>query len=196
MMKTALLATMIALCFSSSNGQTRQAIEPERTMSGLMQGNVVNVSSIEGKPAFQLQLTKAEINDGRLSLLFTNSGNSKTVQATLVGTLAQSSNPWPSGGDRPATRQTQNAEGRVPQEQPNEQTQSLYSAAVVGTGCEVLFLRMDTPKDVQVGVVLRHQDNTRGGDINQAICRVARALEARSDATRALDDLNRLLAGK
>ena len=153
-----------------------------------MQGNQITVSSIEGQPAFKLQLTRAEISDGHL-LLFANDASGKPVQSILVGTLAQSANPWPGTSERP--RNTD----RVP-EQPNEQTQSLYSAAGVGTGCEVLFLRMEMPKPTQVGVVLKREDNQRGGDINKAICRVARAIETKSDPSRALSDLNRVLAAK
>jgi len=153
-----------------------------------MEGNQITVSSIEGKPAFKLLLTRAEINDGHLRLVFAD-GQRKPVQSILVGTQAQSANPWPGTSER--ARNTD----RVP-EQPNEQTQSLYSAAGVGTGCEVLFLRMETPKTVQVGVVVKRQDNQRGGDINQAICRVARAIETKSDTSRALSDLNRVLGAK
>jgi hypothetical protein len=188
---------MVALCVSGASAQTKRptpgaSVEPVRIMSGWMQGNQITVSSIEGKPAFKLQLTRAEINDGHLRLFFANGangGSGKPVQSILVGSLAQSANPWPGTSERP--RNTD----RVP-EQPNEQTQSLYSAAGVGTGCEVLFLRMETPKPVQVGVVVKREDNQRGGDINQAICRVARAMETKSDTSRALSDLNRVLASK
>ena len=189
-----LTAMMVALCVSGASAQTKRpstgaSIEPVRTMSGWMQGNQITVSSIEGKPAFKLLLTRAEINDGHLRLLFADGGSGKPVRSILVGTQAQSANPWPGTSER--ARNTD----RVP-EQPNEQTQSLYSAAGVGTGCEVLFLRMETPKAVQVGVVMKRQDNQRGDDINQAICRVARAIETKSDTSRALSDLNRVLAAK
>jgi hypothetical protein len=197
-MRIVLLAMMIAICASGASAQMKRSassIEPVRTMSGWMQGRQITVSSMDGKPAFQLELTKAEINDGRLSFVSAKSGSSKPVQATLIGTLAQSANPWPGSADRPPSRQARNTEARAP-EQPNEQNQSLFSAAGVGSGCEVLFLRMEMPKAVQVGVVLNRQDNQRGGDINQAICRVARAMEAKSDTARPLSDLNRLLAAK
>jgi hypothetical protein len=52
---------------------------------------------------------------------------------------------------------------------------------------------MDLPKPVQVGVVVKRQDNQHGGEINRAMCRVVRALEAKADTAGPLSDLNRVL---
>ena len=105
-----------------------------------------------------------------------------------VGQLAQATQPTARTTPTPGAPQR-------PAGEANEQTQSLYSAGgEAGSGCEVLFLKLQAPQPVQLGVVLAHQDNPRGLEINQAVCRVVRGLEAKADVTAQVSELNGLLA--
>ena len=89
-----------------------------------------------------------------------------------------------------------------------EQTQSLYTAVETGSGCEVMFLKMELPArrgvaarashPVQLGVVLAPTDNKAGEEINWAICRVVRMRDEGRDEQeigKQLAQLNNLLAG-
>jgi hypothetical protein len=86
-----------------------------------------------------------------------------------------------------------------------EQTQSLYTAIDAGSGCDVLYLKMQLPprlaararaaEPVQIGVVLATLDNKRGEEINRHVCRVVRALAAGQGVEEQLAQLNRLLTG-
>lgn len=102
--------------------------------------------------------------------------------------------------NNPATQQPAVAPSERTAERPierNEQTQSLFSAAETGTGCELLFLKLQPPGQptpTQVGVVLAHQDNERGVEINAAVCRVVRALNAKENVDEAVRRLNQLLS--
>jgi len=201
-------------------------IKPVRTTSGVMKDNRIAVRRSDwinrGAPLFDLTLTGARVADGRLefagSLQGTGRQKAQPITATLVSTSARSANPWPSATaptSQPRQRAIQNAQGQQPtanQTQPpgnpqappqaerterNEQTQSLFSAGESGTGCELLFLRMQPTGQaapVQVGVVLAHQDNERGNEINKNVCRVVRALNAKENADEALAQLNQLLS--
>jgi hypothetical protein len=86
-----------------------------------------------------------------------------------------------------------------------EQTQSLYTAIDAGSGCDVLYVKMQLPpqlaararatEPVQIGVVLATPDNKRGEEINRHVCRVVRALSAGQGVEDQLAQLNRLLSG-
>jgi hypothetical protein len=120
--------------------------------------------------------------------------------ASEVGQLAQATQPTARTTPTPTAPQ-----GQRPAGEPNEQTQSLYAGAAVGTGCEIMFLKMKlpapyatrAPEPVQLGVVLAPQDNQQGRQINQQICRIVRALDAKQSAAsieEQVTQLNRLLA--
>ena len=89
--------------------------------------------------------------------------------------------------------------------QVTEQTQSLYTAIDAGSGCDVLYVKMQLPpqlaararatEPVQIGVVLATLDNKRGEEINRHVCRVVRALAAGQGVEDQLAQLNRLLSG-
>lgn len=200
-------------------------VEPLHTVSGVMKDNHIAVRRSdwinEGRPLFDLTLTSARVVDGHLEFTGALQGagrqKSQPITATLISTNARSANPWPSAtapNAQPRQRAIQNAQGQQPtanQAQPpgnpqaqqpterserNEQTQSLFSAGERGTGCELLYLKMQPPGQsapLQLGVVLAHQDNGRGNVINQAVCRIVRALEAKQSTDEALAGLNRLL---
>lgn len=86
-----------------------------------------------------------------------------------------------------------------------EQTQSLYTAIDAGSGCDVLYVKLQLPpqlaararaaEPVQIGVVLATLDNRRGEEINRHVCRVVRALSAGQGVEEQLAQLNRLLSG-
>jgi hypothetical protein len=113
--------------------------------------------------------------------------------STLIGTTARATNPIPRASDASAPRR------EVPRQtgERNEQTQSLYTPSETGSGCELIFLKMSPgflqEKPVQLGVVLAHQDNPLGEQINQAICRVRRALDGKGNTAAAIEALDRLL---
>jgi hypothetical protein len=105
------------------------------------------------------------------------------------------------------TTQTPTApEGKKPAGgEVSEQTQSLYTAIDAGSGCDVLYVKMQLPpqlaararaaEPVQIGVVLAPLDNRRGEEINQHVCRVVRALASGQGVEDHLAQLNRLLSG-
>jgi hypothetical protein len=186
-------------------------VEPQRVLSGVMRGNRITVSRSDwindGQKLFEYRLDAARIADGRLE--FTGSyqaaGGKKpaTVASTLVSTTARSANPWPGATSatsrerRPTTQPGQT--GQRERSEVSEQTQSLYSAADPGSGCELLFLKIQLPghsRPTQVGVALAHFDNEMGYRINQSLCRIVRAIDAGEDAADALSELNGLLGGK
>ncbi|HKP86019.1 MAG TPA: hypothetical protein VJZ26_07985, partial [Blastocatellia bacterium] len=90
----------------------------------------------------------------------------------------------------------------------NEQTQSLYAQAEMGTGCGVLFLSIDLPTrlraqmgagtwPVQLGVVLAPMDNRIGEEVNRRICAIVRMSGDKSAGGRvstSVDEFNRFLA--
>lgn len=196
------------------------------TASGVMKDNRIAISRSDwinrGAPLFNITLTGARIVDGRLEFTGSRQGagrqKAQAITATLVATSARSANPWPNANaptSQPRQRAIQNAQGQQPtanQTQPsgnpqappqaeraerNEQTQSLFSAGESGTGCELLFLKMQPTAQgappLQVGVVLAHQDNERGNEINKQVCRVVRALHAKESTDAALAKLNQAL---
>lgn len=88
-----------------------------------------------------------------------------------------------------------------------EQTQSLYTPSDAGSGCDIVYLKMEiasgasavsnkTAPPVQVGVVLASRDNVAGEQINKALCRVVRAIKGGEATEAPLSDLNKLLATK
>ncbi len=116
----------------------------------------------------------------------------QTAQSTQTPTPTPTS---PRGG-RPAA-------GEV-----TEQTQSLYTATDTGTGCELMFLKMQlspqlaaaarSKQSVQLGVVLAPMDNKRGEQINGHICRIVRTLDGKQDdksLQASVEQLNQMLAG-
>lgn len=216
-MKRSLIAlTIIATLFSTietmaqkksaSSAKSSAKIEAVRVVSGVMRetGIVVRQSDWinRGKDIFEYRLASARIVDGRLEFFgsYREAGKEKAdvVMATLIATNARSANPWPSAAsstatERRAAQQNQQRErGEV-----TEQTQSLHSAAETGSGCEVIFLRLQPPgqpNPLQIGVTLAHQDNEMGNRINQGICRVVRLLNAKENTDEALTRLNRLIS--
>lgn len=200
-------------------------IKAARTVSGVMKDNRIAVRRSDwinrGAPLFNVTLTDARIVEGRLeftgSLQRAGRQKAQPLAATLVATSARSANPWPNANaptSQPRQRAIQNAQGQQPtanQAQPpgnpqapppaeraerNEQTQSLFSAGESGTGCELLFLKMQPTAQaapLQVGVVLAHQDNERGNEINKRVCRVVRALHAQENTDEALAKLKQSL---
>ena len=156
-----------------------QKVETLRVLSGVMTGARIEIL---GRTARSYTLSSARLVDGKLQFTGTMSGRGVVI-STLAGTTARATNPLPRASDTDAPRRTA----------VNEQTQSLYAATEIGSGCEMIFLRM---AGVQLGVVLAHRDNPKGEAINRAICRVRRALGAKADTVPALESLNRLLSGK
>lgn len=187
---------------SKSSG-TNSKIEPQRILSGVMTGSRIAIAESDWinpvKPVMEFRLTGASIVDGRLefagSLKVSGKPKALAITASLLSTVARSANPWPSANS--STARERKASGE--RAEANEQTQSLYSSTETGSGCEVVFLRMIPPGQkapLQVGVVLAHQDNEAGIQINQAICRVVNAQSAKADAAEALKKLNQLIGGK
>ena len=91
----------------AAQGQT----EPLRTINGQMRGKKISAQVSDGRASFDYTLTRAQVVDGKLQFQGAISapgkaGTTRDVTATLVGTLARSSNPWPSAGDRPPSRKT------------------------------------------------------------------------------------------
>ncbi len=181
-------------------------IEPARVLSGVMWETRITVEQSDwinqGKNLFEYRLASARIVDGRLEFVgsYREAGKEKAevVTATLLSTNARSANPWPSAASSTATeRRASQPNQQRERGEVTEQTQSLYSAAGTGSGCEVVFLKLQPPKQqnpLQVGVTLAHQDNEWGNRINQAICRVARAMSAKENPDEALTKLNRLIS--
>lgn len=178
-------------------------VEPLRVASGLMQDNRISVRRSdwinEGQRMFDLTLLKADIANGRLQftgrLQPAGKGKAQTIVATLVSSNARSANPWP-GADSQTARTRKPADKRERGE-VSEQTQSLYSAAEAGSGCEMMFLKLTPPGQktpLQAGVVLAHQDNEQGEQINHAVCRIVRALDEKAATDEALTELNQLLS--
>jgi hypothetical protein len=184
----------------------KEPLEPLRVASGLMTGDRIAVRRSDwirdGQPLFDYTLTGARLSGDRLEFTGTlvEAGNSKAhaVTATLLTTSARSANPWPSTAS--ATARDRQPRQRPAEGERNEQTQSLYSAmAEVGLGCELVFLKLATPlqsEALQVGVVLAHQDNERGNQINRALCHIVRAMKTGAGAGEALARLNQILSTK
>ncbi len=192
---------------SKASASTAAKIEPLRIASGLMQDNRISIRRSDwindGAPLFDFTLAHARVTDGRLVFtgLLKEPGKAKAevVTATLVSTVARSANPWPNASA--PTAKDRKAASKSPESQAagekNEQNQSLYSSVEVGSGCELIYLKMQAPKQsapIQVGVVLAHQDNQVGEEINQAVCRLVRAMKAKESTDEALSKLNRLIS--
>lgn len=107
--------------------------------------------------------------------------------AADLGQLAQTAQSTQTPTPTPTSPQGQRpASGEV-----SEQTQSLYTATDTGTGCELMFLKMQlspqlaaaarAKESVQLGVVLAPMDNQRGEQINGHICRIVRTLDGKQD---------------
>jgi len=203
-----LMAAILMLASLSLKAQTkRQAATSRQTkavplyaIGGVMTGQTIKAEAAGRN--FTYQLTGAGIVDGKIQFTgIVNNAPTKKVTAMLVATNARSANPWPSAASgtqrRPAQRSNTKPEEQRPQGEVNEQTQSLFSAAGTGTGCELLYLKMQTPlqsQPLQLGVVLAHQDNKLGNDINQALCYVVWALQNKQSADQPLAELNKLLS--
>jgi hypothetical protein len=179
---------------------SKQKARPLYAIGGLMNGTTITAEA-NGR-TFTYRVTGASVVDGRLQFEGVINSSAAKVPATLMATNARSANPWPSAATSTTTRRDAKPKQTVPGEKPpvgevNEQTQSLYSAVEAGSGCELIYLKLKTPlqpQPLQLGVTLAHQDNTLGNEINQAVCRVTRALERKQDTAAALAQLNRLLA--
>ena len=186
---------------------SREIKEPLRVVSGLMTENRIAIQRSEwinrGAHLFDYTLTSARIVEGRLeftgSLQKPGKQSPQIVASTLITTAARSANPWP-GASSSTARARKPADPNKPEAERNEQTQSLYSAETdVGLGCELIYLKMIAPiqlQPIQIGVVLAHQDNNLGNEINQAICQIVRGLRAGTKVSEPLAKLNQLLAQK
>ncbi len=186
----------------------RRQIEPLRVLSAIMRDNAIYVQMNNGRTRYEYLLTEARIVDGQLQFqgTWSPSGSrvkvgSPIVTATLVGTMARIDNPWPNAGQRsPSRRLSSPAVGeRKAAGEITEQTQLLSAPAGVVSGCGVIYLKLSLPErktapPVQLGVVLAHQDNRLGEEINQAICRIVQALSSGGEDLEAhLRQLNGLL---
>ncbi|MDX2034562.1 MAG: hypothetical protein SF339_28060 [Blastocatellia bacterium] len=208
-----ILIASLALLFPAASVAQRPALKPARrakaplqVASGLMTGNRIEVRRTdwirEGAPLFEYAIAGAAIVEGRLELTGTlrEAGGQQTaaVRATMLSTTARSANPWPSAAS--ATARERAPARNQPEGERNEQTQSLYSGATeTGSGCELLYLKLTAPfqrEPLQIGVVLAPRDNARGIEINQALCRVARAIKTGADLAEPLGRLNQLLSQK
>jgi hypothetical protein len=158
----------------------------------------------QGKDLYEYRLASAWIVEGQLgftgSLREAGKEKAEVVKARLIATNARSANPWPGASSSTARERrprTQSAQPERPGAEVNEQTQSLYSAANTGSGCELIYLKLQPPRSqfpLQVGVVLAHQDNEWGNQINQALCRVVRTMNAGENTDDALSKLNRWIS--
>lgn len=175
--------------------------EPLRTVSGLMTGNQIAIRRTDwindGTPLLTFKITSARITAGKLEFIGVGE-KSQRLTAQLISTNARSANPWPSAASETAKNRKSTDQNRAEPgtAEKNEQTQSLYSSAESGSGCELLFLKMQFPAQstpVQVGVVLAHQDNPRGNEINQAVCRIVRNLAANQKTGEQVSKLNQIL---
>ena len=206
-MKRTLFVCALTLLISqadTTNAQRRSAsaTAPLRAVGGVMYGKEIRVQMNDQRAAYILD--GARIVSGQIQFTgiltqtrSTRRGGSGTGSggfiSTLIGTTARATNPMPRATDASAPRR------EVPRQtgESNEQTQSLYTPSETGSGCELIFLKMSPgflqKEPVQLGVVLAHQDNPLGERINQAICRVRRALDSKGDATAAIEALDRLL---
>jgi hypothetical protein len=207
-MKRTLFVCALTLLISqadTTNAQRRSAsaTAPLRAVGGVMYGKVIKVQLSETRRA-SYQLDGARLVNGqiqfngviaesrRLGRIWHGIGGGGFI-STLIGTTARATNPMPRATDASAPRR------EVPRQtgESNEQTQSLYTPTEIGSGCELIFLKMSPgflqKEPVQLGVVLAHQDNPLGERINQAICRVRRALDGKGEATAAIEALDRLL---
>lgn len=207
MRRNLLLQPLFFLLISpvSLMSQQKSSIEPLRTAEGVMtetrivirRSNWIN----DAKPIYEYRLASAWITDGKLvftgSLRPWNGRKADVVKATLISTTARSANPWP-GANSPTARERRTpAQRERGAAEVNEQTQSLYSAAEAGSGCELIHLKMPVPgqaRPLQVGVALAHKDNDWGVKINQAICRLVRTMNANEKTDDALEKLNRLIS--
>lgn len=176
-------------------------IEPTRIASGVLKDQVISIRRSDwindGAPLLDFKLTGARLVRGHLEFTGTarTAGRTRPLTALLAATSARSANPWPNASS--ATAKDRKAAAKKERGEISEQTQSLYSAAEAGSGCELLFLKLTPPGEktaLQVGVVLAHQDNPRGEEINQAVCRVVRALNGKGNTAEAIAGLNRLLS--
>ncbi|MFN7947556.1 MAG: hypothetical protein U0Z53_19560 [Blastocatellia bacterium] len=184
-----------------SAAATSARVEPTRTASGVMKDRVISIRRSDwindGTPLLDFKLTGARLTNGRLEFTGTaqTAGQTRPLTALLASTSARSANPWPNASSN--TAKDRKAAIKKERGEVNEQTQSLYSAAEAGSGCELLFLKLTPPgakTPLQVGVVLAHQDNPRGEEINHAVCRVVRALNNKRNTAEAIAGLNRLLS--
>jgi hypothetical protein len=191
-----------------SKTATASSIEPRRTLSGVMWETRITIGQSDWinpvRELYEYRLASARIVDGHLEFVgsFREVGKDKAdvVVARLIATSARSANPWPgatSSTARERRPRTQSAQQERPGGEVNEQTQSLYSAANTGSGCELVYLKMQPPNSrlpLQVGVVLAHQDNEMGNQINQALCRVIRTMNAGENTDDALGKLNQRIS--
>lgn len=124
--------------------------------------------------------------------------------AAGLGQLAQTTQSTQSPTPTPTSPQGRRPTGG----EVTEQTQSLYTSVDTGSGCELMFLKMQLSpqlaaaaranQSVQLGVVLAPMDNQRGEQINGHICRIVRTLDGKQDdktLQASIEQLNQMLAG-
>jgi len=199
MMKRAiLLAILVLLPQTVMRAQQKAAVEPARVAGGVMTGRRIEVRRNDwinpGRALFTFELTGAGISNGRLQLdgILRRGTRSEKISAPLVSTTARSANPWPNASAPTARAKKKN----LTAEEVSEQTQSLYSGADQGSGCELMFLQVPYPtprSSLQVGITLAHQDNDLGEGINHSICQIVRNLREGKSTNEALARLNEML---
>lgn len=124
--------------------------------------------------------------------------------AAALGQLAQTTQSTQAPTPTPTSPQGRRPAGG----EVTEQTQSLYTGIDTGSGCELMFLKMQLPAQiasaahanqaVQLGVVLAPMDNQRGEQINNHMCRIVRALNSKQDnesLRTSVAQLNQMLGG-
>lgn len=198
MKRAILLAILVLLPQTVMRAQQKAAVEPARVAGGVMTGRRIEVRRNDwinpGRALFTFDLTGARISDGRLQLdgILRGGARPGRITATLASTTARSANPWPNANAPTARAKKKN----MTAEEVSEQTQSLYSGADQGSGCELMFLQVPYPtprSSLQVGVSLAHQDNDLGERINHSVCQIVRNLRDGKSADEELARLNGML---
>ena len=125
--------------------------------------------------------------------------------ASALGQLAQTAQSTQTQAPTPTSPQ-----GRRPEAagEVTEQNQTLFTEVDSGSGCEVMYLKLQLPpsiaaaaranQSVQLGVVLAPTDNEWGEQLNNHMCRIMRALNGKQDdksLQASVAQLNQMLAG-
>jgi hypothetical protein len=112
-------------------------------------------------------------------------------KAAALGQAAQASQTPPLSTTVQPTKQE---EKKRDVEEVTEETQSLYVNSEAGSGCEVMYLKLNMPKPllgkvkaiqpVQLNVILYPRDNNLGIELNGHLCRIVRAINFKTEAKR------------
>jgi hypothetical protein len=162
--------------------------------------------------------TKSRVTSTLISTLATtrpeitksNTPPATTTQARgpeAAASLGQAAQSTQSPAARATTQPTE--KNKREGEEVTEQTQSLYVGSEVGSGCEVVYLKLDMPKELvgktlvsnplQMAVILAPRDNDKGVKLNTYLCRIARTLNTKNGTERTgklVSELNKFLNNK